>query len=137
MLVLVNFFAPGSRSAFPTRIRIQVSQINEDPCGCGSGSIKLFLDRKDFVVNAVYSAVTRISVLPHKLTCKKLRKLGSNNAAAISFMYRCIVKNYICNECCGSGNFFISRIWILFHPRSGIFFLPGSGFCSIPDPKPK
>jgi hypothetical protein len=42
-LIVVNFLAPGSRSAFTRiRIRTQASQINADQCGSGSGSTTLF-----------------------------------------------------------------------------------------------
>jgi hypothetical protein len=36
---MVNFYAPGSGSALPIRIRIQESQINADPCGSGSTTL--------------------------------------------------------------------------------------------------
>jgi hypothetical protein len=37
---LANFHAPGSGSAFPTRIRINSSQMNADPGGSGSGTLE-------------------------------------------------------------------------------------------------
>jgi hypothetical protein len=56
----------------------------------------------------------------YEFLSKKLRKLGNFfYGASISSMYRCLVEDHICNQCCGSG-IVLSRIRMLFHPGSQI-----------------